>query len=221
MKRFILFGILLIATISQAADNKNIMQQLAKMSLDPADTTNFLRKDGTWSTPAGGSTPTGTGFVHVTSGVQDGAAKLVDTADINNDQITFAKIQYITASRLLGRDSSGGDAQEITLGTNLSLSGTTLNAASGSGNFVEVSLSMTGGAGYYFTAVTGQAWVSSSSKINCTPFGTTVDGLTPEQVSVANLSISVNTLIVGTGFTLSVYNPTGSDGTHRFNCSGS
>ena len=56
----------------------------------------------------------------------------VGTAQIANDAVTYAKIQNVTASRLLGRATAGaGDAEEITLGTNLSFSGTTLNAASG------------------------------------------------------------------------------------------
>ncbi len=33
--------------------------------------------------PGGGSTPTGTGFRHVTSGAEDGAAKLVENADVH------------------------------------------------------------------------------------------------------------------------------------------
>ena len=56
----------------------------------------------------------------------------VGTAQIANDAVTYGKIQNVTASRLLGRATAGaGDVEEITLGTNLSLSGTTLNAASG------------------------------------------------------------------------------------------
>lgn len=65
---------------------------------------------------SGGSTPTGTGFRHVTSGTEDGATKLVDTADINASQVTYAKIQNVSAtSRILGRVSSGaGVVEELT-----------------------------------------------------------------------------------------------------------
>lgn len=55
----------------------------------------------------GGSTPTGTGFTHITAGVQDGAAKLVDTADINNNQVTLAKFATQAANTILGNATSG------------------------------------------------------------------------------------------------------------------
>lgn len=65
---------------------------------------------------AGVTTPTGTGFPHVTAGVYDAAAKLVDTADINADQVTYPKIQNVAANnRVLGRVSgAGGDIEELT-----------------------------------------------------------------------------------------------------------
>lgn len=54
------------------------------------------------------------------------------TWTVDNDAVTFGKMQNIATARLLGRGSAGtGDIEEIQLGSNLSLSGTTLNATSG------------------------------------------------------------------------------------------
>lgn len=53
-----------------------------------------------------------------------------------NDSVSYAQMQNVSAaSRLLGRGSAAGagDPEEIVLGTNLSMSGTTLNATGGGG----------------------------------------------------------------------------------------
>ena len=61
------------------------------------------------------------------SGTSLGFGQIV-AAGITDATITYAKIQSVTAARLLGRQSgSAGDVQEITPGTNLGLSGTTLS----------------------------------------------------------------------------------------------
>lgn len=59
------------------------------------------------------------------------------TGAVKDDSVTYAKMQNVSAeSKLLGRGAGGGagDPQEITLGTGLSMSGTTLNATAAGGS---------------------------------------------------------------------------------------
>jgi hypothetical protein len=91
----------------------------------------------------------------------------------------------------------------------------------GSANVVVVSISLGTGKGLvYTTTVIGQAWVTATSAIACSPFGTTADGLTPETVMASGVQAVTSAYVVGTGFNLSVYNPHGASGTYRFGCTG-
>lgn len=101
----------------------SVIGRSANTTGDPADIAaandfEVLRRSGTTL-----------GFGQVaTGGIADSA---VTTAKINNDAVTYAKIQNVsTNNRLLGRATAGaGDVEEITLGTGLSFTGTTLNVS--------------------------------------------------------------------------------------------
>jgi hypothetical protein len=91
----------------------------------------------------------------------------------------------------------------------------------GSANIVEVSINLGTDMGWYYTTtVTGQAWVSGTSVIACSMFGTTADGQTPETIAVAGIIPTVANRVAGTGFDLSIYNPHGATGLVRAHCTG-
>jgi hypothetical protein len=57
------------------------------------------------------------------------------TWTIDNDAVTYAKIQNVTTNTVLGRSTAGsGDVEEISIGSGLSLSGGTLSATGGGGS---------------------------------------------------------------------------------------
>lgn len=91
--------------------------------------------------------------------------------------------------------------------------------SSGAGNFVEWTVDLDG-AGFFAATVTSQTWVTSSSIVVCSVFGTTADGLTPEAVAIAGLVVSVSDLVAGTGFNINIYSPYGLSGTVRVHCTG-
>jgi hypothetical protein len=62
------------------------------------------------------------------------------SATIANNAVTFGKMQAITANKLLGSGLSGTAVSEITIGTGLSFTGTTLNATSSGGTVTDITV---------------------------------------------------------------------------------
>lgn len=112
------------------------------------------------------------------------------------------------------------------LGSTISCAGApvttiTISGGAGSANVVEVSIALGTSMGLVFTAtVTGQAWVSASSIIVCSPFATSADGQTVETYFAAHFDVTASNRVAGTGFDLTVASPYGATGIFRFHCTG-
>lgn len=85
---------------------------------------------------------TGSGTTAITTAI---GANKVTTTTINANAVTYAKMQAVSGtSLLLGSSSTTTPVQEISLGSGLSLSGTTLSATGGSGTVTSVDVAIGG-----------------------------------------------------------------------------
>ena len=98
-------------------------------------------------THTGTSSGTNTGDQTITlTGDVGGSGTGSFAATIGANAVTYGKIQAVGASsKLLGSTASGTAVAEITLGTNLSMTGSTLNAAGGGGSGTVTSVDVGGG----------------------------------------------------------------------------
>lgn len=133
-----------------------------------------------------------TGIAHAIAGLF--SYSTIATADIAANAVTYAKMQAMTANRLLGSGLSGTVVAEITLGTNLSFTGTTLNAATGS----------TYSAGTGLTLTTNTFSVNTSQNIT-TLSNLTSNGVVTTSGSTGTLSVIATT---GTGSAVLAVSPT-------------
>jgi hypothetical protein len=142
---------------------------------------------------------------------------------IDNNAVTYAKIQDVSAaSKLLGRgDSGSGDAQEITLGTNLSMSGTTLNA---SGSSIP-----DGDKGDITTSSGGSVWIIDNDAVTYAKMQNVSAasrllgrGSASGSGDTEEISIGTGLFMSGTTLTISGGNlPAGSSGQVQYNDAGS
>ena len=93
------------------------------------DGTQFVRDDGMLAVPQGTS-PTGDGFIHITDGVQDDAAKLVENVDVDEDA-------GIAESKLALNYATHANTNDPTADQNAALAGTSGTAPSATNKFVD------------------------------------------------------------------------------------
>jgi len=141
-----------------------------------------------------------TGLLRGTSGVV--SASTVGTTDIDNDAVTYAKIQNVSAaSRILGRGSASGagDVQELTVGSGISISGTVISAT-GTGGDVVGPASATDNAITRFDSTTGKLIQNSAVTVDDSGLvaGATVnDPTTAQQIGSKNYIDSAVAVVAG------------------------
>lgn len=138
---------------------------------------------------------------------------------------TVALGSDVSGTLLAANGGLGAAQPTCAAGDFLTCNGTTCSCGTpgggggGSANTMETSLTLTG-AGFFSTTVTGLAWVTGTTKVACSPLGTTADGLTPEAIAVGDLGVSISDRSAGVGFKVNVFSPNGLAGTVRIHCTG-
>jgi len=137
--------------------------------------------------------------------------EIIVQAGVTTDDVKDGSGDTVTA--LLQRESVARVAADQALDARVDV----LEAApSGSVNTLSVTVDF-GASFTHFaqTVVTGETWVDGTSKIVAT-----VTGSSPEEQALMQFSVTVSDLVVGDGFTLSVYTPIEAKGTYTFACIG-
>ncbi|HRI37088.1 MAG TPA: hypothetical protein PLO50_00875 [Nitrospira sp.] len=147
----------------------------------------------------------------------------IQTTDIASNAVSFDKLAAPSGGSLLLGTSNplSGPFQEITLGTNLSMSSTTLNASGGGGSGNSVTSTLAFGASFTDkaqTVVTGQAWVSATSEIVAQV--KTPAGVDPDEMRLLDFRAVISDLVAATGFTITLFSESEAKGDYEVMCVG-
>ena len=100
-------------------------------------------------------------------------------------------------------------------------SGDTVNGAGGGGGGNSVTATVDFGGTFSDKAqvvVTGQSWVTSGSEI--VPQVLTPTGIDPDEMYLLNFKVVISDLVVGVGFTVTLYSTAQAKGTYSIMCIG-
>jgi len=156
-------GVVVLTTdnISEGTTNKYYTDARARTSLSVSSPLAYNSTSGAFSIPQ--SNTSTSGFLSSTdwntfNGKQSAGNYITSltgditasgpgsvSATIASNAVTYSKMQAMTANKLLGSGLSGTSVAEITLGTGLSFTGTTLNAAVTGGTVTNVSVTSANG----------------------------------------------------------------------------
>ena len=121
---------------------------------------------------------------------------------IDNDAVTYAKIQNVTDARLLGRSAgSSGDVQELTVSAPLALSGGALGLSGNRGS-ATVNFGAFPGSSDARTTVTGQTGILSGSRVRAWIEATATTDHSADEHWVETIDVTAGNIVAGTGFTI-------------------
>ena len=181
-------GLATIASSASAADLTSGTVPTARLGTGSATSSTYLRGDSTWQLLPSMTVADGDkGDITVSS---TGTVWTIDAG-----VVTYAKIQDTSAASVIlgrGAGSGAGDVQEITLGTNLSMSGTTLNATGGggSGTWTEANLNFGSTPTYGGQFTISDGTITGTEKIVVTASGTAPVDLTSDEFEMDGLLLA-------------------------------
>lgn len=165
----------------------------------------------------GGSTPTGTGFRHVTAGVEDAASVTVNLASISGH--VTGTLPVTSGGTGVAGIGAAGDQLRVNLAeTALEF----FTPSSGAANAATTTVAITSVGTYFPVTLSGSgvSWVTAGMSVNCSPYAGGATTVTPETLAVAGLHVTVGSIVAGTSFDVLVNSPYGLEGTVEIRCIG-